>query len=111
MDARVFVANFAGHDYSKAKKYGELVPITKGFVSMQGLDRLKFQIAEAIATTAPDDYLVLSGANIICVLSAVLWFQLHGKVRVLNLDKNTRDYREIVLTRENIDSVFTVLEA
>lgn len=109
MAARVYIANFAGHDYERAKKYGELLHLTKGFVSMQGLDRLKWQLAEAISETTSEDWLVLSGANIINVLAALLWYHRHGQVKVLNMDKNTRDYREITLTKDNMDSLFDAL--
>jgi hypothetical protein len=44
---RVFVTNFAGHDYTKAEKYGEIVWITKGYVSFHSLDRIKYRVCEA----------------------------------------------------------------
>lgn len=94
---RVFVANFAGHDYMPAEQYGELVFITKGFISFQSLDRVKYQVALVVSKSHKDDWLALSGTNIVNVLAAVLWFSMHGVVKVLNFDKNTGKYREIVL--------------
>lgn len=94
---RVFVANFAGHDYTKAEQYGELVFITKGFISFQSLDRVKYQVALSVAESHSDDWLALSGTNIVNVLAAVLWFSMHRTVKILNFDKNTGKYREIIL--------------
>jgi len=112
MDAvttRVFVANYAAHDYEDAERYGELKYITKGFVSFQGLDRLKFQICQGIMDTTADDWLALSGTNIINVLAALLWFQMHGTVKILNYDKTTRGYREIIVTKENNTKLLEIL--
>lgn len=112
MDAvtsRVFVANYAAHDYEDAERYGEIKYITKGFVSFQGLDRLKFQIGQGIMDATADDWLVLSGTNIINVLAALLWFQKHGCCKILNYDKSSRTYREIVVTKENNAKLLEVL--
>jgi len=107
---RVFVANFAGHDYTKAKKYGEVVFVTKGFISFQGLDRLKFQIAERLLDSRPEDWLALSGTNIINVLAGILWYQRHGVVKILNFDKTSQTYRELIVTVDNNQKLFEVLD-
>jgi len=107
--SRVFIANFAGHDYTKAEVYGELRFITKGFVSFQSLDRLKFQVAEQVVHSRPDDWLALSGTNIVNVLAAVLWFSMHGTVKILNYDKNTSTYREIVMEGTAINKLMEVI--
>ena len=43
------------------------------------------------------------------LIAAVLWFNRHGKVKVLNYDKESRQYRELVLTDENNAQLFAVL--
>lgn len=106
---RVFVANFAGHDYSIAEKYGELVFITKGFISFQGLDRVKYRVAQGMMEATAEDWLVLSGTNIINVLAALLWYQRHDCVKILNFDKTTQVYREIIVTRENNEKLLEAL--
>lgn len=106
---RVYVANFAGHDYAPAAKYGQLVFVTRGFISFQGLDRVKFQVAQGMADSRPDDWLALSGTNIINVLAALLWYQMHGLVKILNYDKTTNTYREIIVTKENNVQLLEVL--
>lgn len=112
MDAngvRVFVTNYAGHDYSALNKYGKQVFITKGFISFQGLDRVKFAVAQGMIDCTAEDWLALSGTNILNVIAAVLWYQMHGKVKVLNYDKESRQYRELILTAENNSQLFAVL--
>lgn len=107
--ARVFVTNFAGHDYSSLNKYGKQVFITKGFISFQGLDRVKFQVAQGMADSKPEDWLALSGTNILNVIAATLWYQLHKKVKILNYDKESRQYRELIMTEENNAQLLEVL--
>lgn len=107
---RVYVSNFAGHDYTEAEVYGEIRSITQGFISFQSLDRLKFTIAQALQETTPDDWLLLSGTNIISVLASLLWYQKHGVVKILNFDKTTRKYREIIFNQEHITKLLEVLD-
>jgi hypothetical protein len=58
---RVFVTNFAGHDYTAAEKYGEIVWVTKGYVSFHSLDRVKYRVCEALVGSTSEDWLLLSG--------------------------------------------------
>lgn len=108
-EVKVYVANYAAHDYADCARYGELCFVTRGFISFQSLDRVKYQVAQGLKETTSDDWLALSGTNIINVLAAVLWFQKHGQVKILNYDKNTRKYREIVVNPENIETLFEAL--
>lgn len=107
---RVYISNFGGHDFSPAEKWGELQFITRGFISFQSLDRLKFQIAQGILDSSPDDYLLLSGTNIINVVAALLWFELHEKVNILNFDKTMNDYRLITITKSGTTNLMEVLK-
>lgn len=104
--SRVYITNFAGHDFTKAEKYGELVFVTTGYVSFQSLDRIKFEIVESLKTSRPDDWLCLTGVPILQVVSAVVWFHMHNKVNLLVWDRKKRDgYRELILTEKNFDQI------
>lgn len=109
----VWITNYAGHEYEDAKRFGVLKQITSGHISFASLDRIKFTIASAVAETHKDDYLVLSGANIVCVLSAIIWFQLHEQIKILNWDKfannSTGGYREMLITKSNLTELIEFL--
>lgn len=109
MDNNVFITNYAGHDFKKAEKFGVLRPVTKGYVSFGSLDRLKFDISSTLSESRPDDYLLLSGTAIICVVSAIVWFKKHGSVKLLVLDKKSGDYRVLVIDSGSLDKIFEVL--
>lgn len=108
--SRVYIANYAGHDYTEAEAYGQLCYITRGFVSFDSLDRLKFSIAQAVADTQPQDWLLLSGTNIVNVLAALLWYEKHHVVKILNFDKTERTYRELVVHSGHLAQINEVLE-
>ena len=112
MDAvnKVYVANFAGHDHSDANVWGELVFVTHGFVNYESLDRLKFRITEKLKGYQEDDWLLLSGTNIINVFCAVIVYHMHGKVKILSYNKNKRVYNEVILSNQSLTQIVSVLE-
>lgn len=89
---KVFVTNYAGHDYIKAEKYGKLVFITRGFVNFHAIDRLKYSIAQEIQDSTEDDYLCLSGSSLLSAIIVLLWYEKHGTVKILNWDKKGEAY-------------------
>lgn len=107
---KVYVTNYAGHDYKEAERFGKIVYVTRGFVSFQSLDRLKFVVAEALIDSNKDDYVLLSGTTLICSLACMIWLELHEKVKILNWDKKTREYRVLVVTKEDLAKLFDVLK-
>lgn len=113
MDARgvrVFVTNFAGHDYTAAEQYGEIVPITKGYISFHSLDRVKYRVCEALEETTEEDWLLLSGIPVICVLAATYWYFKHKKIKMLVHDKKGGgSYRELIISEKNFQDLFAVL--
>jgi|GraSoiStandDraft_4_1057263.scaffolds.fasta_scaffold120446_2 hypothetical protein len=108
--SRVFVTNFAGHDYTKAERYGEIVYITKGYVSFFSLDRIKYRVCEALQGSTEDDWLLLSGIPMICVVAACYWLWKHDKVKLLVHDKRSDgNYRELIISDKNFADLFAVL--
>jgi len=125
----VWITNYAGHEFSLAKQYGELRYITKGYISFSSLDRLKFHIAGQLVESQPEDYLLLSGTIIICVIAAIVWFKMHKKIKLLNWDRksspplqfvadsneqlteNTGAYREMVITDDNLTQLLGVIQS
>lgn len=108
---KVWIVNYAGHDYEDAKRYGELNNITVGYVSLQSLDRVKFDLTEKVwKETNANDWLLLSGKPLVCVLVALAWFALHGKLKLLVWDQKRKEkYRELIITDGNMDDMFSVI--
>lgn len=107
---RIFVSNMAGHDYTALRRWGDVIaPITTGQLNFSSLDRVKFQVAEGMKDVTVDDYLALSGAAVVNVMAALIWFHTHGLVKLLNYDKRTGNYREITITSSNIDELVSIV--
>lgn len=110
MTPRVFITNSAGHDFSNAKQFGELVWVTKGFVSFHSLDRLKHILSEKLQDTNKDDYLLLSGTQVICVVSALVWYEKHKQINILVHDKKHYGYyRKLTITQSNLEDIMKVV--
>ena len=110
MAARVFVTNYTEHDYKPAEQYGELVFITKGYVSFKNLDRLKSTIYEGLKDSTEEDWLCISGHGVLSALACVIWFAKHGKINMLIYDTKTKqDYKELFVTKERLQTMFEVL--
>lgn len=102
-DSKVFILNQAGHDYSGAKKWGELVPVVSGNMNVFRPDRSLFTITEKLSDFNPDtDFLLLSGntfGNVLCALYVM--HHLNGNMKRINL---------LVYDAKNIEYLHHVLD-
>lgn len=101
MNNTVYVTNFTGHEYTNAEQYGELVYLTKGFVSFDNLNSIKSRVSEFIKQANNEDYLLLSGNNLICALATNLWLNYHTQCKILHWNGLKREYGLHILTNEN----------
>lgn len=79
---RVYIVNQAGHDFSEAQKFGDLVSITEGNINVFRPDRSLFTIKASLSTFAENDYLLLSGNTFGNALAAI---QVASQVDMLNV--------------------------
>jgi hypothetical protein len=107
--AKVFLVNEAGHDFSSAQKYGELIAVTTGNINIKRPDRDLFTIKESLAEFCyKDDFLLPSGnilANI--MVCGVLFNELKIKsLKLLIYNAKTHDYLEHILSYNNREVKF-----
>lgn len=108
---KVWIVSFAGHDFSDAKRYGELSPITTGYVSFESLDRLFFKVAESLIDSSPNDYLLHSGLNVLNILAGAVWWHLHNSLNLLVWDQKEKKYLNLNITNEQLKDYMEVLTA
>lgn len=110
--SKVYITNY-NHEYLEAKDYGELVPITSGFVDLTSLDRVRSQVIEKIADSKPDDYVLVSGIATIVVIACLVWFHKHKQIRLMIWRRPSKDnegyYKIIELTEEGLTDMINVL--
>lgn len=93
--AKVFVVNDSGHDFSKAKRFGELVPITQGKINIYQPQRDLIEVEKCLGEFSnKEDYLLLSGntlGNMLVALTLFVMLKVKS-IMLLVYDTKTQDY-------------------
>lgn len=89
---KVYVTNFSGYTYDKADQFGELIYITSGFVNVSNNQELRNKLNSFITKANKDDYLLLSGNNLLCALALHCWLNVHGVCKVLHWNGLSKSY-------------------
>lgn len=98
MTSKIWIANATGHDFTAARKFGdELVPITQGKINIFNVKAMVEEFKTIMKSYEKDDWLLLSGSNIINVIAAAIVLNRHGEVKFLIYDAVNKCYvpREI----------------
>lgn len=99
----VWIANEGGHPYSKASKFGRLVPLTSNNVNYFNIDRLMMTIGPKMQAVQADDYMLVSGTPLINSVIIVMWLMKFDHVNLLQWSQSRGEYIEIVLLREAVE--------
>lgn len=108
VEPTVWIANRAGHDYSKAERYGKLESLTVGNkMNPTRTDRLAYTLARAIGgfVKSKDDFLLVSGSPPINQMAFYLWMSRFGECRLLIWDAKARDYVLNTVTSDQLDDL------
>lgn len=98
MTSKIWIANATGHDFTAARKFGdELIPITQGRINIFNVKAMVEEFKTIMKPYEKDDWLLLSGSNIINVIAAGIVLNRHGEVKFLIYDAANKCYvpREI----------------
>ena len=81
---KVYVVNRSGHDYAGAKRFGDLVYLSEGRTeSPFAVTTIYASFAAQLVDSEPDDYLLLTGLNVMNVVASGIFGFLHGKLNLL----------------------------
>lgn len=65
---KVFIINKSGHDFSSARKYGELIYLTEGLLASYKSTLHYRQLADKMKDAKPDDYILITSiASVNCI--------------------------------------------
>lgn len=107
----VYVTNLGGHDYSDAKRFGNLVFLTSQGFNPKDLDRVSFLLAEKLENFDPDqDYFLPVGQDLIILTAFYILAQRHSKFNVLFWDFRARRYVVQEYSGELLDRIFENLK-
>ena len=80
---RAYVPNKAGHDFSDAERFGDLVFLTQGIVKRYSTNHIYRQLIEGMSEAEPQDYLLVCSLSIINAIAASILARQFGKVNYL----------------------------
>ena len=95
--SKVFVSNYSGYQYNNAERFGPIIFMTYGYVPLNDIGAIREKLTNFINQSQSNDYLVLSGHNLLCALCAIIWKEKHGFVNILHYDKKGDGYLHYVI--------------
>jgi hypothetical protein len=97
---KVFISNRTSHNYDAALKFGEIVSLTKGNMSIEDTSKLYRIMEPILRSSSPNDLILLSGASAINSVAVSIFVALHGKLNLLIYRRNgTYIERNLTLDR------------
>lgn len=81
--SKVYIVNKGVHDYSDARRFGELVFLSEGAMNKYEISNMVREFAEKLLTSSPDDYLLTTGLTTMCVVAGGMFSRIHGRVNLL----------------------------
>lgn len=84
---RVFIPNLSHHDFTSARKFGELVFLTEGWVPPQQVNNIFRQCYEKMKDCTDSDFLLISSLPIInAAASSIMAMKCGGRLQFLIFD-------------------------
>jgi hypothetical protein len=94
---RVYVVNKSAHDFSDAKRFGELVYLTEGSVNRFETSQIHREVTAAMRDAAKDDWLLVSALTVINTIAASILAMRFKRLNLLIYDIKTKRYADRVL--------------
>lgn len=92
--SKVYIINNSGHDYSQAKKYGDLVFLTEGLIASQKTTLHYRILADKMKNAQPGDYILITSlASVNCIAGWIMG-TLGYPLNLLIHDQKTGKYME-----------------
>lgn len=94
---RVYIMNNGGHDYSGAKKYGDLVFITDELIDREDTAQMYHVVDIAMRDSTADDYILISSLSSMCSIASGYFSALHGELHLLIHSRGEYVSRDIIM--------------
>lgn len=108
----VYILPHADHNYESAKYYGNLIYIHRGFLDLKNPAQLQVLLTAAILHSHEEDYLLLAGPALACIIVALTWYHVNGKCKLLAYDsRDGGSYKLVTFTDLNIQHVVDLLNS
>lgn len=96
--SKVYVVSNNGYNFDKARELGELVFLTIGSIDVgKNFSILKEKFENILKDTTEDDYLLLVGSNLLCLLAYSIIKSINSNVKLLYWSQSTKTYVQYTL--------------
>lgn len=95
--AKVYIVNKAGHDFSRAERFGELVYLSEGPINRFSLTAMYREFSEKLKDSSLDDFILPTGFSIMTMVAAIIFAHKHGRINVLLFKEGDYIERNLVL--------------
>lgn len=93
---KVYVVSGSAHDFSSAKKYGELVFLSKGPINRYGVNNIHRQFESILKHSNPEDYILICGLSIMNAVASAIFARKHGRLNLLLFKQGNYVERNLV---------------
>lgn len=83
MGTKVYIVNKSTHDFSSAKKYGQLIFMTEGRMNRFATNDMARKFSDAMRNSEKGDYIVPCSLNVMNILAGAIFAQKHGTLNLL----------------------------
>jgi hypothetical protein len=81
---RVFILNRGPHDYSDARRFGELTYCTDGSLDKDDLAQMYRELEPFIVLDSrPEDFILLTSLTSLCSIACAMFAARHGRLNLL----------------------------
>ena len=80
---KVFIVNRRGHDFSRARRFGELVYMTEGLIDPAGTSHMYRTFSEALSSSSSNDLLLTTSLTQMNVVAGCIFAMLHKRLNLL----------------------------
>ena len=106
---KVFIINNSGHDFTEAKKFGELVSMTRGRIpDRYNVTEMLRSFAPFFADSSEDDFILHTGPGVMSAIACAAFAAKHKRVNLLihRAEQNGNDryvHRKIVFNGDSFE--------
>lgn len=97
--SRVFVVNKSNHDFSAARKYGDLVFLSEGPMNRYSTNNMMRIFTERMKESTVSDYIVPCSLNVMNSIACAIFAHKHGALNLLLFKQGSYIERNHVLWR------------
>lgn len=97
----VYIINRSPHDFSDAKRFGDLVYLSDGPIDKFATNHITRMFAPIIEASEPQDYILLTALTVMCCIAVGMFARKHGMIRLL-LHRSDGTYVERVVMLDGI---------